>query len=438
MLPDASVAGRVLDRAPNSRRNRIRFTSNVSGSIFLIADVLCVVASALFSFAVYALVLKTGLETSVHLFALAAMIFTFFLIRSSRNAYRKTIATLSTPTGEPIVDGLASVLIASALVWQFGLIEHYSRGAVLIFSVALSVFEIAAQRLVRTLILHFAKLGAIQQRVAFYGANSSSISAISVALSELNFPHLKIVGIADDRPKRTDLHGFEFLGGFPELLELAKAGELDQVIICVPDLPAARTHEIVDALSSVSVDVSAIPAIAIELAPDYRVHLLGHIPVLSLWQRPFRDINQVLKTIEDWALAALAVLISSPLMAISALLIKLTSPGPILFIQPRMGFNNEVIDVFKFRTMYIHATDVGGVATTVKGDARITPVGRVLRRLSLDELPQLFNVLRGEMSLVGPRPHALEMKVGDRFYKDAVRGYSGRHRVKPGSPATRK
>jgi len=104
----------------------------------------------------------------------------------------------------------------------------------------------------------------------------------------------------------------------------------------------------------------------------------------------------------------------------------------VVFVQPRVGFNNEAIRVFKFRTMYANMTDVGAKQTTTRDDPRVTPVGRVLRRFSIDELPQLFNVLRGSMSLVGPRPHGTEMMVGDRFYHEAVRGYAGRHRVKPG------
>jgi len=101
-------------------------------------------------------------------------------------------------------------------------------------------------------------------------------------------------------------------------------------------------------------------------------------------------------------------------------------------VQPRVGFNNELIRVLKFRTMYADRTDMKAEQTTTADDPRITPIGRTLRKLSLDELPQLFNVIRGDMSLVGPRPHATHMKVGDRYYQDAVRGYAGRHRVKPG------
>jgi lipopolysaccharide/colanic/teichoic acid biosynthesis glycosyltransferase len=152
------------------------------------------------------------------------------------------------------------------------------------------------------------------------------------------------------------------------------------------------------------------------------VHLLGSLPVLNLWQRPFRDINQFVKRGEDLFVASLILVFLSPVMAIAALLIRLTSPGPVIFVQPRVGFNNEVINVFKFRTMYTDQTDIGARATTTRDDPRVTPVGRVLRKLSIDELPQIFNVISGDMSLVGPRPHALEMRVGDHYYHEAVRG----------------
>jgi Undecaprenyl-phosphate glucose phosphotransferase len=277
-----------------------------------------------------------------------------------------------------------------------------------------------------------ARRGAIEQRIAFYGADPQSIEVIHRLLNSLDLPHLRFVGVADDRPKVDHVEGMKLIGGYADLADMARRGEVDQVLISVPNLPPKRLHEIVDGLSETSVDVSLVPAEAIELAPDYRVQLLGSLPVLNLWQRPFRDINQFVKRGEDLILATIGVVVVSPIMAIAALLIRFTSPGKIVFVQPRVGFNNEVINVFKFRTMYADQADIGARATTTRDDPRVTPVGRVLRKLSIDELPQLFNVIRGDMSLVGPRPHALEMRVGDHYYQDAVRGYAGRHRVRPG------
>jgi exopolysaccharide biosynthesis polyprenyl glycosylphosphotransferase len=145
-----------------------------------------------------------------------------------------------------------------------------------------------------------------------------------------------------------------------------------------------------------------------------------------------RDIDGLLKEALDYILATLALLMLSPIMAITALAIKLESRGPIVFKQKRIGFNNNEIIVLKFRSMYMDLEDVSGAKRTEKNDARVTRVGSLIRKTSIDELPQLFNVLKGEMSLVGPRPHATMMRVGDKFYFDAVRGYAARHRVKPG------
>jgi exopolysaccharide biosynthesis polyprenyl glycosylphosphotransferase len=187
-----------------------------------------------------------------------------------------------------------------------------------------------------------------------------------------------------------------------------------------------------DRLSSVCVDISLIPDQAVDLAPDYRVRLLGTLPVLTLWQRPWRDVSGMVKRLEDILLSSIALIFLSPIILLTALIIRLTSKGPILFVQPRVGFNNEVINVYKFRSMYADRTDLAGHQTTTKADPRITPFGKIIRRLSIDELPQLLNVFKGDMSMVGPRPHATHMRVGDLYYQEAVKGYAGRHRVKPG------
>lgn len=145
-----------------------------------------------------------------------------------------------------------------------------------------------------------------------------------------------------------------------------------------------------------------------------------------------RDFDGILKGLQDRLLALIGVVVLSPLLLLTAIAIKLESKGPVFFKQKRFGFNNLEIEVLKFRSMYVDRQDESGAQRTTKGDPRVTRVGRIIRRTSIDELPQLFNVLRGEMSLVGPRPHATAMRVGDAYYHDAVRGYAARHRVKPG------
>jgi exopolysaccharide biosynthesis polyprenyl glycosylphosphotransferase len=140
-----------------------------------------------------------------------------------------------------------------------------------------------------------------------------------------------------------------------------------------------------------------------------------------------------MKWLFDKIVGSLALIAAPPVMAAVALAIKLDSRGPVLFKQKRYGFNNEAIEVYKFRSMYTDKTDYAAAKSVTKDDPRVTPVGRFIRKTSLDELPQLFNVVfKGNLSLVGPRPHAVNQKFEDRQFDEAVDGYFARHRVKPG------
>ena len=422
-VPPASAGGAAA--------SRLRFSSNIAGPILLTGDLICLIVSVPIALAIYRQLTEQTLVPSVHVFAVCAAASAFILLRLSRRSYRQSLVSLA-EHGDPIIDAIASVLIASAVVWQFGFIEDLSRGVTLLYAAALVLMLMVSRPLIHRALRGLARRGLIEQRVAFYGADPESLDLIRQTLANLDLPHVRFLGVADDRLKGEWPKDLEFIGGIDALIARARAGELDQVLLCTPGLTSQRVAEIVDQLSDVSVDVAVIPPLAIKLAPSYEVHLLGKIPVLMLWQRPFRDINGLLKRTEDLVIAVLAIIILAPLLLIAALFVRLSGPGPILFVQPRVGFNNEVIEVFKFRTMHAEKVDLGGRATTTRDDPRVTRVGRWLRRLSIDELPQLFNVIRGDMSLVGPRPHAIHMKVGDRYYHDAVRGYASRHRVKPG------
>lgn len=437
MAAKDSVIGRGGDEVlspvkAQSSRIPTRFTSNIVGPVLFLADLICLGVSAPIALLAYDWLFGGLVAVPVHVFAWAIATGSFLLIRSSKGGYRRTLVDMINEQADIFVDAVASMLLASALVWQFGLIEDFSRGVSVLYLTSFVITLALSRPLIRGWLNRLSASGAIQQRIAFYGADPQSIRVIRRLLESLDLPHLRFVGVADDRPKSKDFDDLPMLGGYAELTAMARRGEVDQVLISVPNLPPERLHEIVDGLSEVSIDVSLIPAEAVELAPDYRVHLLGSLPVLNLWQRPFRDINEFVKRGEDLALGTIALVVLAPLMGLAALAVRLTSPGPILFVQPRMGFNNEVIQVLKFRTMYADMSDVGARQTTERDDPRVTPVGRILRKLSIDELPQILNVIRGDMSLVGPRPHALEMRVGDRYYQEAVRGYAGRHRVRPG------
>ncbi len=155
-------------------------------------------------------------------------------------------------------------------------------------------------------------------------------------------------------------------------------------------------------------------------------------PAMLLQRRPLTEWECMQKRLFDVVLALAFIVLLSPLMAALALVVRLNSSGPALFRQPRVGFNGEMLQILKFRTMYDHCADLLADQQTTQDDPRVTSIGRWLRRFSLDELPQLFNVLRGSMSMVGPRPHAPNTKAGGRLFTDLVSHYALRHRVKPG------
>jgi exopolysaccharide biosynthesis polyprenyl glycosylphosphotransferase len=160
---------------------------------------------------------------------------------------------------------------------------------------------------------------------------------------------------------------------------------------------------------------------------------IGNVPMLDIFDRPIADWDVVVKWTFDRVVGMLLLIATAPVMAVVALLIKLDSPGPVFFKQRRYGFNNELIEVYKFRSMYVESSDATASKLVTKDDPRVTPIGRFIRKTSLDELPQLINVaIKGNLSLVGPRPHATQAKAANQLYDDVVEGYFARHRVKPG------
>lgn len=213
------------------------------------------------------------------------------------------------------------------------------------------------------------------------------------------------------------------------LVELVSAGRVDQVWIVLPLKEEGRLRELIDGLALTSVEVKYVPDLFGFRLFSHSLSEVGGLPVLNLCSTPMQGLNQVIKAVEDRVLSVLFLLILSPLILLVAVGVKLSSPGPVFFKQARLGLGGKVIHVLKFRSMVVHAETGGKVTQATRTDPRITPFGAFIRRTSLDELPQFFNVLLGDMSIVGPRPHAL---AHNDEYKDLVDDYMHRHRVKPG------
>ncbi len=246
--------------------------------------------------------------------------------------------------------------------------------------------------------------------------------------------HAHVLGVYDDRLARLpqSCMGHPILGNVDDLVRDAREKAIDLVILALPLSADRRLLELTEKLRRVAVDVCVCPDLfGFQLAPSQGVEL-GGLPLLGVLGRPLRDWRGVLKAVEDRVLGTLIFLMIAPVLLTIALFIKLDSPGPVFFRQRRYGLNNRLIEVLKFRTMYQHATDANAEQLTRRNDPRVTRIGAFLRRTSLDELPQFINVMRGEMSIVGPRPHAIAAKAGGLLYQEAVREYDVRHRMKPG------
>jgi putative colanic acid biosynthesis UDP-glucose lipid carrier transferase len=288
--------------------------------------------------------------------------------------------------------------------------------------------------LVRLLLLlqidRWRQRGRLSHRVAVIGAGEVGQHLVRQMLAGGDAQY-RIVGIFDDRRAGipADIEGIRVLGNTDDLLAYVRQHPIDEIIVALPWRATSNIEDLVKKLKVVPVNV--------RLCPDYvgwSLPALGFIPVagipmLGILERPLSGWNIVLKEVEDRVLGFILTVLCLPLLALIAIAVKLDSPGPVLFLQKRYGFNNNPITVFKFRSMYHEPKDESVVPQARRNDPRVTRVGAFLRKTSLDELPQLFNVLRGEMSLVGPRPHAV---AHNEQYAKIVDDYLGRHRVKPG------
>ncbi|HTJ59423.1 MAG TPA: undecaprenyl-phosphate glucose phosphotransferase [Devosiaceae bacterium] len=324
-----------------------------------------------------------------------------------------------------LVACLAFVLKVSDMVSRVWLISWYVSGAVVLLAFRLSL---------RALVRQWTAEGRLKRRTVIVGGGKDAAVLIE-AIRKGAQDDVNLLGLFDDRvDKRSPdtVLGTPKLGKISGLVEFARQTRVDLVIVSMPLSAEKRVLEMLKQLWVLPVDIRLSAHMSKLRFASSAYSYVGNVPVFDVADRPISDWNLVFKWVFDHAVAAAALVLLSPVMIATAIAIKLDSKGPVLFRQKRHGFNNELVEVFKFRSMYTDRADTAALKLVTKDDPRVTPVGRFIRKTSIDELPQLFNVLLGQLSVVGPRPHALQAKAANVLYYEAVEGYFARHRVKPG------
>ncbi len=241
-----------------------------------------------------------------------------------------------------------------------------------------------------------------------------------------------IVGVVDDDPgveaswKELEI---PYMGCLEDVISVVSSHNIRRVYIAIPMTVSGKVKPLALELVDTNVDVIWAPDILGVSLLNHSVNEIAGVPLISLSETPLLGGSALAKTVMDKVLASIALVLVLPLMLMIALAVKLSSPGPVFFKQKRHGWDGRIVEIYKFRSMKVHEESHGQVTQATKDDDRVTAVGSFIRRTSLDELPQLLNVIGGSMSLVGPRPHAI---AHNEYYKGKIGSYMMRHRIKPG------
>jgi putative colanic acid biosynthesis UDP-glucose lipid carrier transferase len=336
----------------------------------------------------------------------------------------RNVARLSGQCARAAMAWLASIVVLAGIGWLVERSDEFFSSTGQFWCLAALTHLAGARSLVHWRIRHWQRQGLLSRKVAVLG---SGVSAVRLAhrLSKTN--EADLVGVFVDGEVPAGLDGVS--GNTDVLVSLAAAGVVDEVIVASPWDSASSMNCAIGKFAALQTVIKLEPGLSeLRFAP-LEFGFVADVPTLTLQRRPLLGWAGPAKRVEDVALSLVLVILLFPLLLTIAILVKLDSPGPFIFRQERFGFNNNRFTVFKFRSMHHDLEQDPRVPQARRNDPRVTRIGGILRRTSLDELPQLFNVLLGDMSLVGPRPHAAEH---NEKYAALIDGYLARHRMKPG------
>jgi putative colanic acid biosynthesis UDP-glucose lipid carrier transferase len=309
--------------------------------------------------------------------------------------------------------------------------EGYSRAIALVWFFGTAITLALSRVATHTFLSELRKRGGNTRSVAIAGATEIALS-LAKTISEEPYSGMKVVGFYDDRNSDRriavpDLYG-GVIGDLNQLVSDAREGKIDIVYISLPLRAESRINALVRKLGDTTVSAYVIADFFVFDLLHAQWTSVGDIPAVSILDTPFHGLGGWVKRLEDIVVGSLILLLIAIPMLVVAVGIKLTSPGPVFFRQKRYGLNGKEIRVLKFRSMKV-MEDGPTVKQATKDDPRVTPLGKIIRRTSIDELPQFLQVLTGEMSIVGPRPHAV---AHNELYRSKIQGYMLRHKVKPG------
>lgn len=323
-------------------------------------------------------------------------------------------------------------LIAFLLVffgWATRFLQYFDAQVIVIWLGLAPLASILAQLVFRFVAPRLLLFQNDPKRAVIAGMNDQGIE-LGRRLVTDRYNHTQLLGYFDDR-SRDRLKGieeFSLLGKLDSLTSFVKEHRVQVIYLCLPMTTQQRILELLNNLRDTTASIYFVPDIFVTDLIQARMDTVSGLPVVAVCDTPFTGIDGLLKRSSDIVLSLLILILISPLLLVLAIAVKLTSPGPVIFKQRRYGLDGEEIVVYKFRSMTV-CEDGGDIQQAKRGDQRITPLGAFMRRTSLDELPQFFNVLQGRMSIVGPRPHAI---AHNELYRKVINGYMVRHKVKPG------
>ncbi len=340
---------------------------------------------------------------------------------------------LQSSHGRVLLDIVLNWLWVAGLMLAMGIatgyIHEFTQAMLITWLWVAPASELGLHLLMRAVAPLVLKLQGPNQRAIIVGMNEQG-AALADRIRDAPYSRIDLVGFIDSRDelRLAPMGGNKLLGKLDELATIAKSQHVQLIYLSLPMASQPRILQLLDGLKDTTASIYFVPDMFFtDLIQGHTGTVFG-MPVISVCETPFRGADGIVKRASDILLSMLILLLIAPLLLAVAIAVKLTSPGPVIFKQRRYGLDGEEILVYKFRSMTV-TEDGPTIKQAEKGDARITPLGALMRRTSVDELPQFVNVLQGRMSIVGPRPHAI---AHNELYRKLIKGYMVRHKVRPG------